>query len=169
MDVCVAWEDEHERADTPKTRKVRIRTGIVLGRGSPTLEPMKNAVNYFVGGHFGSGNQYMSWIHVQDLVGMMQWTIEDEVTGVFNGTSPEPVTNADMMAMMRAILRRPWAPPVPAFVLKVVSLFGGPNASLLLQGQRVVPQAAVSGGFQFGFPHLRDALADLLVSGVRSR
>lgn len=164
VDVCVAWEDEHERAVTPKTRKVRVRTGVVLGVGSPAFEPMKTAVKFFIGGQFGNGSQYMSWIHIQDLVDMMQWSIENEVAPVLNGTSPEPVTNADMMAMMRAILRRPWAPPVPAFVLKVMSLFGGPNASLLLQGQRAVPQAAMSNGFEFKFPKLRDALADLLVT-----
>jgi len=161
--LCVAWEDEHERANTPSTRKVRVRTGVVLGHGSHAFEPMRKTVVFFAGGQLGNGRQYMSWIHVQDLVRMMQWAIETEITGVLNGSAPEPAQNAYLMSMMRAMLRRPWAPPVPSLILKLVSLLGGPNASLLLEGQRALPEAATAGGFQFDFPQLREALVDLML------
>ena len=99
---------------------------------------------------------------------MMRWAIENDAPPVLNGTAPEPVTNYDLMANMRAILRRPWAPPVPAFVLKLVSYLGGPDASLLLDSQRAMPDAAVAAGFQFDFPKLREALVDLMLAKERA-
>ncbi|HEY3780947.1 MAG TPA: TIGR01777 family oxidoreductase [Fimbriimonadaceae bacterium] len=165
VDVCVAWEEEQVRAVTPGTRKVRLRTGVVLGKGSSAFEPLRKATTYFVGGSIGNGRQYMSWIHVNDLAAMFRWAFENEVEGPVNGTAPQPATNEELMAMMRAVLRRPWAPPIPAFVLKLVTMLGGPEASLLLDSERVLPKAVVGKGFEFKFGGLREAIADLLLGG----
>jgi uncharacterized protein (TIGR01777 family) len=162
VDVCVAWEDEQMRVATPKTRKAHIRTGVVLGRGGGAFEPLLSLTKFFLGGKVGSGQQYVSWIHVADLVGIYCWVLENEISGAVNGTAPEPVTNEELMTMFRAILRRPWAPPVPAFLLKLVSALGGPEASLLLEGQRALPAVAQEKGYEFRFPRLREALVDLV-------
>jgi uncharacterized protein (TIGR01777 family) len=163
VDVCVAWEDEQVRADTPQTRKVRVRTGVVLGKRSAAFEPLRKATACFVGGHIGSGKQYMSWVHITDLAAMFRWAVESEVEGPVNGTAPTPVTNEDLMTMMRAVMRRPWAPPLPAFVLRLMTLLGGPEASLLLEGQRVLPRVAEEMGFEFEFGGLREAITDLVL------
>jgi uncharacterized protein (TIGR01777 family) len=164
VDTCVAWEHEQERAQCSSTRKVRIRTGLVLGQGGGALAPLQTLARFFLGGAVGNGQQYMSWIHISDLVGLIQWILDSErVEGPVNGTAPEPERNDHFMAVLRAVLKRPWAPPVPAFVLRLVSAFGGPEASLLLDGQKVMPTKALQGGFHFKFLNLRDALADLLL------
>jgi uncharacterized protein (TIGR01777 family) len=160
-DVCVAWENELMRAETKEVRKVALRTGVVLGPGSLAFQPLLTSVKCYLGGPIGSGSQFVSWIHIHDLVSLILWTIESDIQGPINGTAPEPVTNADMMMMMRAILRRPWAPPVPPFLLRIISFLGGPEASLALESTRALPEVALTGGFRFAFPHLREALVDL--------
>jgi hypothetical protein len=164
VDVCVAWEDEQARADTPGTRKVRLRTGVVLGKGSQAFEPLKKVAKFYFGGSVGNGKQYMSWIHIQDLAELFLWAAENEVEGPVNGTAPAPATNEDLMAMIRAVMRRPWAPPLPALVLRLLSFFGGPDASLLLDSQRALPAVAIEKGFEFKFGGLREAITDLVLS-----
>jgi hypothetical protein len=166
--LCVAWEDEVDRAATPQTRKVKVRTGVVFGQGSLAFEPLRKAVLFFAGGQFGNGRQYMSWIHVHDLVRLMQWAIESELSGAVNATASEPVQSFELMATMRAVMRRPWCPPVPAFVLKVISFLGGPDSSLLLESQRAIPAAAAASGFVFDYPRLREALVDLMLPQATS-
>lgn len=161
-DTCVAWEEEQIRANAPKTRKVRLRSGIALGRGGGVLQPLMLATMFFLGGRIGPGTQYISWIHVADLARIVRWAIETDAEGAVNGTAPNPATNDDFMAMLRAVLRRPWAPPMPAWALRLVEFFFGPPASLLLDGQRAIPAAAMRGGFEFNFPQLREAMVDVL-------
>lgn len=162
VDLCVAWEHEQERVETPNTRKARVRTGVVLGRVGGAFEPIRKIASAFLGGRIGSGRQYFSWIHLDDLVRLYLWLLDTEIAGPVNGTAPEPVTNAEFMERVRSALHRPAAPPVPAFGLQLVSAFGGPEASLLLQGQRVLPKVAQEHGFDFQFGDLRLALEDLL-------
>ena len=158
--VCKQWEAaclEHV-VDCPKTL---VRTGVVLSRKGGAFQKLVPLARAFLGGQVGTGDQYMSWIHIDDLVNMFCWMIEKEQTGILNGTAPHPVTNAEFMASLRSELHRPWSPPVPAPLLRLMGATIGPDASLLLDSTRVVPAAALERGFEFRFPTVREALNDL--------
>ena len=161
VDTCVAWEHAQWSICTERTRQVRMRSGLALGMDGGAFEKLYKLTKFYLGGHLGNGTQYMSWIHIEDLCRLFQWCIDKEITGPVNGTTPSPVRNAEFMLILRSVLKRPWSPPVPAFVLKVISFLGGPEASLLLEGRRVLPKCALDSGFQFKFPHLTDAIVDL--------
>lgn len=160
VDTCVAWEDELFSSGAP-TKKVAVRFGVVLGTSGGAFPVLWRLARWFLGGHAGSGSQYMSWIHEADLVAMLKWIIETEREGVFNATAPTPVTNRFFMATLRAVAGRPWSPPVPAWALRLVAFLGGPEASLLLEGQNALPAKALSQGFQFRYRDVKDALTDL--------
>jgi uncharacterized protein (TIGR01777 family) len=113
-----------------------------------------------VGGKLGSGKQWMGWIHLDDLAGLIQFALANPVSGAFNGVAPNPVTNADFTKALAAAVHRPAIFPVPGFALSL--LFGEMGGILLLASQRVVPNAAESAGFKFRFPELTGALADVL-------
>jgi uncharacterized protein len=162
VDVCVAWENEIATAATPRTRKAWLRIGFVLGRGGGAFEPLYSLTKWFLGGHVGNGSQSLSWIHVQDLARLFRWVVESPVEGAINGTSPESVTNRYLMASLRAVVGRPWAPPVPAFMLKVVAGLGGPPASLMLESQRALPAKALESGFKFEYTNLTATFSDLV-------
>ncbi len=159
--VCRTWEQAVDQADTPSTRKVKLRIGFVLARDGGALPVLVKLTKAFFGGAAGNGRQYVSWIHIDDLVRLTLWLIESEIEGPVNATAPNPVTNAELMAALRKQLGRPWSPPVPAPVLRLVGKTVGPDASLVLEGQRVVPKKALDGGFSFRFPELPQAFGDL--------
>lgn len=162
VDLVVAWEAEAERFRRDGVTLCNIRFGHVLGRSGGLLAPLSLATRLFVGGHFGSGTQMVSWIHIDDLCRAICHIESNRLTGIVNGTAPTPVTNRYLMATMRAVLKRPWAPPIPVFLLKLVEFLGGPPASLLLEGQAVLPTALSDSGFEFEHRDLAGALVDLL-------
>lgn len=156
-DVCSAWEAEADRAIEHGLRVVKIRIGIVLGADGGALASMTPLFRAGVGGVLGSGKQWMSWIHVDDLVGMIQFAAENQsVSGVLNGVAPNPVTNREFTSNLASALHRPAFLPAPEFVVKLVY---GEMAQILFASQRVQPQAALKAGFQFQFPQLPAALA----------
>ena len=156
-DVCSAWEAEADRAIEHGLRVVKIRIGIVLGADGGALASMTPLFRAGVGGVLGSGKQWMSWIHVDDLVGMIQFAAENQsVSGVLNGVAPNPVTNREFTRNLASALHRPAFLPAPEFVVKLVY---GEMAQILFASQRVQPQAALKAGFQFQFPQLPPALA----------
>lgn len=161
VDTCVAWEASMDQAPTT-VRKVKLRTGIVLAKDGGALPPLAKLTRFFLGGPVGAGDQFVSWIHIKDLVRLIVHVIEKPVEGAVNGVAPHPATNRFLMATMRGVIGRPWAPPVPAFALRLANMFGAPDPSLLLYSQRVEPRAALDSGFTFEFDDLRDALRDLL-------
>lgn len=161
VDTCVAWENVVTTADVGETRKVIARFGIVLSKDGGMLPPMLKLAKWFLGGQIGQGTQYISWIHIKDLVRLVVFAIEHETPAVMNATSPTPSTNRFFMGVLRAIVGRPWSPPVPAFALKVANWFGAPDPSLLLHSQRAIPTAAQAAGFTFEFDDLRDAVRSL--------
>jgi uncharacterized protein (TIGR01777 family) len=163
-DMAAAWEHEMQAASTP-VRKAWIRTGMVLGRGGGAFEPLYGLTRWFMGGHVGSGAQFVSWIHLDDLARLYRWIVENPVEGAVNGTAPAPATNRFFMATLRGVVGRPWAPPVPAFMLRLVALLGGPPASLLLEGQRALPAVALERGFKFRYTDLSRALGNLVDRG----
>jgi uncharacterized protein (TIGR01777 family) len=131
----------------------------VLGKDGGALAKMAPAFRAFVGGRLGSGEQWMPWIHVNDVVGMFVHAVENEISGVWNATSPNPVTNADFTAAMGDVLHRPTVFPVPPFALKLAF---GELGQHMLDSSRVIPQAAQRAGFQFRYPELGPALRELL-------
>lgn len=115
---------------------------------------------FYIGGPLGTGNQWLSWIHIQDLTSMIRFVIEhQEVTGPVNATAPESVRMRDFCKALGKVINRPSWLPVPEFILKIAL---GQMADMLLHGQRVVPKKAIDAGFKFQFPKLGSALKDVL-------
>jgi hypothetical protein len=161
-EVCKRWEAELERISAPGLRKVVMRIGIVLDARKGALPVLARLTRLFLGGRVGHGRQYISWIHVADLVRMFVKAIErPDLSGVFNVTGPNPVTNAEFMSELRRALHRPWSPPVPALATRIGAFFMRTEPSLALSGRRCRPKRFLENGFQFEFPTLRGALADL--------
>ncbi|PYL03032.1 MAG: TIGR01777 family protein [Verrucomicrobia bacterium] len=161
-EVCKKWEAAFDSVDSPNTRKVLFRLGVVLGRNGGFLQILSKLTRWFLGGHVGNGRQYVSWIHIADLSRMILQAIEQEqLTGVFNATAPNPVTNAELMRELRRALHRPWSPPVPEFAARIGSWLMGTEASLALVSQRCVPKRFLENGFDFEFPTLRQALTNI--------
>jgi len=161
-EVCRQWEGAFEALDLPATRKVVLRLGVVLGRDGGALPMLEKLTRFFLGGAVGSGRQFISWIHVADVVRIFASAIEQpDLTGVFNATSPAPMTNAEFMRELRRVLHRPWSPPVPAPLARAGAWLMGTEGDLALLSSRCIPRRFLEHGFQFQFPNLPDALADL--------
>lgn len=159
-EVCLAWEQEALRAQEFGIRVVCVRTGVVLGKDGGAFPQMLPPFKMGFGGRLGNGRQYMSWIHIDDLVGiMLHAATHDSVSGPVNGTAPEAVTNSEFTKILAGALHRPALLPVPGFVLKLAV---GEFATVLLASQRVIPEKISQAGYQFVFPALSKALANLL-------
>lgn len=167
-DVCVRWEEALFSFETPKTAKSAVRIGIVLGKTGGALPIFIKLCRSFLGSPVGTGRQYMSWIHISDLVRLISWLIEKKSEGVYNGTAPVPVTNKEFMAKLASTLHRPLFPRAPGFALRLLDMVGGPPSQISLEGQRVVPWRAMEEGFPFRFGTLDTALYDLLATGEHS-
>jgi uncharacterized protein (TIGR01777 family) len=159
VEVCRAWEAEADRAAEFGLRVVKLRIGFVLGKGGGGLAQMVLPFRAFVGGRLGSGKQWMPWIHVDDVAEMFVQAVENEVSGVWNATSPNPVTNAEFTREMGNVLHRPAMLPVPLFGLKLAF---GELAKYMVESERAIPDAALTHGYQFRYPELRGALRNLL-------
>ena len=154
--VCEAWEREAVRAESLGVRVVRLRIGIVLAADGGALASMLPPFRFFVGGRLGSGRQWMSWVHRDDVIGLIMEALANPAyQGAVNATAPHPVTNAEFTQALAAALMRPAWIPAPAFALKLAL---GEMASMLLTGQRVRPAAAGRLGYAWRFPQLTPAL-----------
>lgn len=160
-EVCVGWEREAGAARELGIRVVSIRTGIVLGAGGGALAKMLTPFNLGLGSPLGNGQQYMPWIHIDDLVELMLFAAGNpNVSGPVNGVAPHPVTNREFTKTLGRVLGRPtFMPAVPPIALKVLV---GEFGQVLLDSQRAVPKAAVDAGFTFQFPELEPALREIL-------
>jgi len=158
--VCAVWEREAAAAEELGVRVVRVRTGIVLDRHGGALKRMLPFFRLGVGGPVAGGEQWMPWIHLDDLAGMYLQALDDPAwTGPFNGTAPEPVRNKEFSRALGRALRRPAIAPVPAFAVRVLY---GEMADIVVHGQRAVPERARALGFPFRHPRLDEALRDAL-------
>jgi len=159
--VCVEWEREAMAARELGIRVVCLRSGVVLGKGGGALAKMLMPFKMGMGSPLGSGNQYMPWVHIDDLVELMLFASQNEsISGPLNGAAPNPVTNRDFTKTLGRVLGRPTImPAVPAFVLRTMV---GDMADMLLGSQRVLPRSAVAAGFTFRFPALEQALQSVL-------
>jgi len=165
VDVCERWEDAFYRDPLPAgTRKVALRVGFALGRGGGALAPLVRLAKSGLGGTIGSGKQYISWIHIDDLNEMFVRAIQDDsIEGTYNATGPTPVTNKEFMKALREALGKRWAPPAPAPLVALGAVaFMRASPSLALTGRRCVPARFQREGFRFRYSKLEDALKDLL-------
>lgn len=157
--LCKRWE-ELALAVNPATRVCILRTGIVLAKNGGALAKMLPAFRLGLGGRIGDGGQYMSWIHLDDMVALTDFLLQHPtLQGPFNATAPNPVTNTEFSASLARQLHRPALLPMPA---AIISILLGEMAELLLTGQRVLPTNLVKAGYRFRFDTLSAALANLL-------
>ncbi len=157
--TCVAWEEAARALQARGLRVVRLRIGTVLATDGGALAKMLPPFRAFAGGPLGSGSQWMSWIHREDLVDLVLFALATPAAeGALNATAPAPVRNGDFARALGRALGRPALLPAPAAVLKLLL---GEMATLVLDGQRVVPRRAGELGFRFRFPELPAALRDL--------
>ena len=155
-EVCAASEQESGAGARARNAGSYAGTGIVLGKGGGAVEKMLPPFRAGLGGPLGSGKQWMSWIHLEDLIGLIVLTLQDgQVSGALNGTAPQPVTNATFTSVLARTLHRPAILPAPRFGLK---LLFGEMADMLLASQRVLPKAALNAGYRFQFQDLGAAL-----------
>jgi uncharacterized protein (TIGR01777 family) len=166
--VCRQWEEALAAVAAPATRKVVLRIGLVLGPGGGALGPLVKLARWFLGGTVGSGRQYLSWVHVDDMNEIFWQAItRGELTGASNACTPQPETNAVFMRELRAALGRPWSPPAPEWAVRFGARFLlQTDADLALTGRRCVPARLLQQGFKFQFPQLGAALADLVQRGL---
>ncbi len=160
--VVTAWETEADRFKNLGVRLVKMRIGIVLSAQGGALKEMMRPVKWGLGAPLGNGNQYMSWIHINDLCRMFLWALEQEkLQGVFNAVSPNPVTNREFTrAVARALYKKIWLPPVPEVVIRLLL---GEMADLVLKGSRVSAQKVLQHGFRFEYPEIQQAVNNLLL------
>jgi uncharacterized protein (TIGR01777 family) len=156
-DVCKAWEAATESAQKAGIRVVNVRTGIVLTLLGGALAKMLPPFQMGAGGIIGSGKQWMSWVSLEDLVGIYHYLIyADSLSGPVNATAPEPVTNRSFTKALGQVLKRPTLFPLPSFAVK--GIFGEMGEALLLEGQQVKPDRLIRSGFKFFHLGLESAL-----------
>lgn len=159
--LCTDWELEAQQVEVLGIRTCYLRTGIVLGKNGGALAKMLPAFKMCLGGPMGNGEQWMSWIHIDDLTRIIVTIINDAtIKGAVNATAPTPVTNKKFTSTLGHVLKRPAFIPMPAFILKL--LLGEMAEELLLSGQRVLPKKILDAGYKFQFAILDDALLDLV-------
>ena len=159
--LCRDWEAEADRATDLGVRVVRCRFGIVLGEKGGALDQLVSLFKKGLGAPLGSGLQWFSWIHQQDLCSVLLFLINQKgVSGAVNCTSPHPLRNREFTKILGEVLRRPtFLPPVPGFLLRLIL---GEFGDVLLKGQKVLPKKLLSLGYSFQFPLIKDALIDLV-------
>ena len=158
-DLCRQWEAAAQQAEASGIRVVSLRIGVVLGHDGGALQPMLPPFRMGVGGKVGSGRQWMSWIHVRDLAGLIHHVLEtDAVKGPVNAVSPHPATNVVFTQTLARVLKRPHLFAVPGFVLKILL---GEASEVVLTSQRGKARKAIESGYEFVFPELQAALEEI--------
>ncbi|GHB69190.1 epimerase [Psychrosphaera saromensis] len=159
--LCQKWELSARQAEKLGIRTCLLRTGIVLGINGGALKKMLPPFKLGLGGKIGSGTQWMPWIHIDDMIGLIDLCINNkDISGAINCTAPNPVTNLTFTKTLAAAINRPAIFPMPAFVIKL--LMGQMGEELLLNGKKVVPKKALDFGYQFKYQQLDIALKDIV-------
>ncbi|MFN7249728.1 MAG: TIGR01777 family oxidoreductase [Anaerobacillus sp.] len=164
VEVCKRWEAEFFTESLLTTRQVLLRIGFALGNDGGALEPLKKLASFNLGGTVGSGKQYISWLHIDDLNEMFLRSIENEnYQGIYNATGPTPVTNKEFMSTLRKVMGKGWSPPAPTpFVWLGAYVFMQTEPSLALTGRNCIPKKLLNSGFAFQQTDLEVALKDLI-------
>jgi uncharacterized protein (TIGR01777 family) len=165
IDVCNIWERTFNEIQTPHTRKIALRMGIVLGSSDGVFPRLLNLVKLGMGGKQGNGKQYVSWIHEVDAARSTEWLLDHpEMAGVFNCTAPVAIQNASLMNTIRKTYKMPFGLPAPAWLLEIGAIVIGTETELILKSRWVVPQKLLNSGFDFEF-----ATADEAVKAIYNR
>ncbi|MEO6182246.1 MAG: TIGR01777 family oxidoreductase [Verrucomicrobiota bacterium] len=164
VEVAQAWERALNEAVTPRTRKVALRTSMVLGFGQNSVFPVLRRLTRFgLGGKQGSGKQFVSWIHEEDFCRAVEWIISHEqLTEAVNVCAPNPLPNAEMMRLFRELGRMPFGLPATKWMLEIGTFFLRTETELIIKSRRVIPRRLVESGFQFRYELFRDAAEDLI-------
>lgn len=161
-ETCRLWEEAFNESPMPKTRRVLLRIGFVMGREGGAFPALRKITRWGLGGTVGEGRQSVNWIHSADLTSMIFAAIQrEDLQGVYNACGPNPLSNAEFMRELRRALHRPWSPPAPAWAVRMGAWLMGTDGRLALTGRCCVPKRLLDQGFTFAFPQLRAALADL--------
>ncbi len=163
VEVAQAWERTLDEAETPKTRKVALRTSMVLGLGRNSVFPvLRRLTKLGLGGRQGSGNQFVSWIHVEDFCRAIEWIIaHDDLAGPVNQCAPNPLPNREMMKIFRDLCGMPIGLPATEWMLEIGAFFLRTETELLFKSRRVVPGRLLASGFKFKFEHFKSAIENL--------
>ncbi len=163
IDVILAWESALNATPTPSTRKVALRTTMILGHASNSVFPVLSRLARFgLGGRMGSGHQFVSWMHHLDFSRAVEWIIHHpDLQGPVNMAAPNPLPNADMMSLFRHSVGMPIGLPATEWMLEIGAFFLRTETELILKSRRVTPGKLLASGFQFTFPTLAEALQDL--------
>lgn len=165
VDVATAWEQELSKAIVPHTRKVAMRSAMVMGNRKNSVFPVLEKLAWFgLGGKMGSGKQFVSWIHEADFCRVVEWLIaHEELNGAVNLCAPKPVANAEMMKLFRVVCHRPFGLPAATWMLALGAFLLRTETELILKSRRVVPGRLIESGFEFQFPELGRALENLQI------
>lgn len=158
--VCRDWEKEAMKAEDRMIRVVTMRTGVVIAKNAPAVKKILTPYRFFVGGPLGSGEQYFSWIHIDDLISLMLFVSEHkEITGPVNAVSPNPLKMNELSETIGKVMGKPSVLRVPEFMLKIIM---GEASELVLSSHRVVPAKAEQYGFKFQFTDFSEAVKNIL-------
>jgi uncharacterized protein (TIGR01777 family) len=160
-ELCRLWETEAFNAQKLGIRTCVLRTGIVLGKDGGALSKMLTPFRFGLGGKIGSGKQWMPWVHIEDLIGIILFCINTKyIDGPINCTAPNPVTNLEFTQNLGSLLKRPTYLTMPKTIVKL--LMGQMGSELLLAGKKVIPQKIIAAGYNFSYENINDALTSLL-------
>ncbi len=162
VEVAKLWEKTFFEAVTPHTRKVAMRTAMVLGKNGGVLPVLANLTHYGLGGTMANGRQYVSWVHEQDVCRAVEFLIASRLEGTVNISSPNPVPNALFMKQLRQHLKQPLGLPSAKWMLELGAVFLRTETELILKSRRVISTKLEAAGFRFQYAELQKALTDLL-------
>lgn len=166
MKVCKAWEKEFYAGGRVKTRKVALRTSIVMGKDGGAFPKLKTVTKLGLGGKQGNGNQKVSWIHIEDFCRVVEFIIHNTaLKGSINITAPNPISNAEFMRILRKAYKIPFGLPSPELILEIASFFLRTETELLLKSRNVYPEQLLQNGFQFKYENFEEAVGGLNSKG----
>lgn len=164
VEVAKAWEDAFFSFNLPHTRQVALRIAIVLGPDGGVMTPFINLVRFGLGGIQGPGNQMFSWIHIEDIFGIIMFLKDrEELSGVFNCSSPHPITNRELMTELRKAMNRKIGLPSPKWLLEIGAVMIKTETELILKSRWVIPDRLERAGYPFKFMEIDQALAHILL------
>ncbi|WP_299225091.1 TIGR01777 family oxidoreductase [uncultured Psychroserpens sp.] len=163
MNIAKSWENTFYDINNTKTRKIAIRTSIVMGKDGGATEPLKNLVRFGLGGKQASGHQKVSWIHELDFARAVEFLIENQnLDGNFNLAVPKPTDNKTLMKSLRKVMKVPFGISHPEWLIKLGAKLIGTESELVLKSRNVVPKRLLDNGFSFHFTEIQEALRNLL-------
>lgn len=158
-----AWESALFKADVPAVRKIALRISVVLGRDGGALQPFLRLAKFGLGGTQGSGKQWFSWIHIEDIYRVIRFAMEhNEVSGPVNTSAPNPLRNKDFMKEVRAAVGMPLGIPAPEFGIRIGAAILGIESDIILKSLYVIPEKLNDLGFSFRYPTLKEALGEIV-------